>query len=163
MDVFDAIRTRRSIREYKPDEINKEDLEKILEAGRWAPSAENNQPWNFVVVTDDATIAHVIDSIPWGKFMRNAPLIIAIVTDPEVETHIIDGALVTQNMALEAWDLNIGTCWVYEMDRDKIKKILGIPKEKHVLTVLGFGYISKVDDSHACRKELEEITHYGKW
>ena len=163
MDTFDVIRMRRSIREYKAEDVSEDDLAKILEAGRWAPSADNNQPWNFVVVKDSARIAHIIGSIPWGKFMRNAPLLIAIVTDPKVDTHKIDGALVTQNMALEAWNLNIGTCWIYEMDREKIKSLLGIPKEMHLLTIMGFGYIDKIDDTHAVRKELDKITHYEKW
>jgi nitroreductase len=156
METYECILGRRSVRKFKADEIPEKDLEAILESGRWAPSADNLQPWGFVVVKDKEKLKRIADCCPWGGFIAQAPVAIAIVTDPGYDFHKEGGALATQNMALAAWERGIGTCWIGSRDNEGIKKILGIPEDMHLLTVLPFGYPAKEPSKHG-RKSLEEI------
>lgn len=161
MTVFDCIMERRSIRSYKDKEIPEESLNRILEAGRWTPSAGNRQPWEFVVIRDKDTLREIAEHARYGKFIPQAPLAIAVVTNPSNRWHIIDGSSAIENMTLAAWEIGIGTCWIGSMERDDVKKILGIPDDLHLLTVLPFGYPAAVGRSS--RRELKSMLHYEKW
>ena len=81
MDVYECIRTRRTVREFKPDPVPDEIVHKILRAGRWAPSSSNTQPWHFVVVRDRETRAALCRIATQGAFIGQAPLAIAIVME----------------------------------------------------------------------------------
>lgn len=167
MDVLEAIRTRRSIRKYKGEPVLEEMLNKILEAGRWAPSANNSQPWNFIVLRDKKLRKEIAEVSTYGKFFADAPLGIAVVVDPEASTHPVeDGAIATQNMLLAAHALGLGACWigaygsVYE---DKVKKMLKIPKGKRLLSIISVGFPDQAREKG--RKELRELVFtdvYGK-
>lgn len=159
MDVLEAIRTRRSIRKYTGDPVPEEMLNQILEAGRWAPSASNSQPWNFIVLRDKKLRKGIAEVTTYGKFLDEAPLGIAVVVDPKVSTHPIeDGAIATQNMLLAAHALGLGACWigaygsVYE---DKVKEMLKIPKGKRLLSIISMGFPAQAREKG--RKELEEL------
>jgi len=167
MDVLEAIKTRRSIRKYEKRPVPEELLEKILEAGRWAPSASNAQPWNFIVLRDEGVRREVARVSTYGKFLAEAPLGIAVVVDPQASTHPVeDGAIATQNMLLAAHALGLGTCWIgsYESDyEEKVKKILGIPENKRLLSLISVGFPAESRKSE--REELREIVftdRYGK-
>lgn len=167
MEVLEAIRTRRSIRKYQKKPVPDEAVEKILEAGRWAPSAGNAQPWNFIVLRDEKIRKEVAQATTYGKFLADAPLGIAVVIDPKASTHPVeDGAIATQNMLLAAHALGLGTCWigsygsVYE---EKVKGILGIPKNKRLLSIVSVGF--PAESPKSARRELKELTfsdRYGK-
>ena len=161
MDVYDCIIGRRSIRSFRDDEIPKEALGKILEAARWAPSAGNRQPWEFIIIRNKETLEEIAPHARYGAFISQAPLAIAVVTDPSTKWHMIDGSGAVQNMALAAWEMGIGTCWIGSLEREQAKRILGIPEHLHLLTVLPFGYPSKVGSS--TRKSLEDTVHREKW
>lgn len=167
MDVLEAIKTRRSIRKYEKRPVPEELLEKILEAGRWAPSASNAQPWNFIVLRDEGVRREVARVSTYGKFLAEAPLGIAVVVDPQASTHPVeDGAIATQNMLLAAHALGLGTCWIgsYESDyEEKAKKILGIPENKRLLSLISVGF--PAEPRKSAREELREIVfidRYGK-
>jgi nitroreductase len=81
MDVYECIRTRRTVREFKPDAVPDEIVHHILQAGRWAPSSSNTQPWHFVVIRDRETIATIGRIATQGAFIGQAPLAIAIVME----------------------------------------------------------------------------------
>jgi nitroreductase len=159
MDLLEAIRTRRSIRKYKKEPVPEEMLEQVLEAGRWAPSADNSQPWNFVVLRDEKFRKKVSEVTKYGKFLADAPIGIVVVIDPEVSTHPVeDGALATQNMMLAAHALGLGTCWIGSYGsahEDRVKQILKIPEKKRLLSILALGFPAEVKKSE--RKELAEI------
>jgi nitroreductase len=167
MDVLEAIRTRRSIRNYERRPVPEESVGKILEAGRWAPSASNSQPWNFIVLRDEGVRREVARATTYGKFLADAPLGIAVVTDPAASTHPVeDGAIATQNMILAAHALGLGTCWIgsygstYE---ERVKEILGIPKGKRLLSIISVGFPAESRES--ARRELGELVfsdRYGK-
>lgn len=167
MDVLEAIKTRRSIRKYRKEKVPDDHVEKILEAGRWAPSASNTQPWNFIVLKDDKLKKDVAKSTTFGRFLAEAPLGICVVVDPRKSTHPVeDGAIATQNMLLAAHSLGLGACWIgsygstYE---DEVKEILKIPREKRLLSIISIGF--PTESPRSTRKKLDELVftdHYGK-
>jgi nitroreductase len=161
MDAFDCIVGRRSIRAFKEDEVPDDNLKKILEAGRWAPSAMNKQPWEFITIHDESTLSEIAEHARYGSFIAEAPVAVAVVTDPSTKWHEIDGSGAVENMSLAAWNMGIGSCWIGSLDREKVKAILGIPNERHLLTVMPFGYPAKVGSS--TRKDLDTIIHDESW
>ncbi len=161
MNVFDCIVQRRSVRSYTDRKIPDEAVNRILEAGRWAPSAGNRQPWSFIVIRDREILKKIAEHARYGSFISEAPLAIAVVTDPSSDWHIVDGSGAVQNMALAAWEMGIGTCWIGSLNRDEVKKILGVPEKLHLLTVLPFGYPARVGASN--RKAMDAILHRDRW
>ena len=167
MEVLEAIRTRRSIRKYERRPVPEESVRKILEAGRWAPSASNAQPWNFIVLRDEGVRNEVAQAAPYGKFLAEAPLGIAVVIDPAASTHPVeDGAIATQNMILAAHALGLGTCWIGSYGsahEERVKEILGIPKGKRLLSIISVGF--PAESQKSARRELGELAfsdRYGK-
>ncbi|MDM7999366.1 MAG: nitroreductase family protein [Dehalococcoidia bacterium] len=165
MDVFEAIRSRRSIRRYQSKDVPEEMLTQVLEAGRWAPSAHNSQPRKFVVIREEKTRRELAQIAPYGSFLREAPVAIAVVIDPSLSNHPVeDGAAATQNMLLAAHALGLGGCWVgsygssYE---EAAKSILGIPGDRRLLSIISLGYAaesgksSRIDlDKLVCRERF---------
>ena len=164
LEVFEAIKGRRSIRKYTKEPVPEDLVLKILDAGRWAPSSSNRQPWSFIVLRDKEIRMKVAEATTYGKFLANAPLGIVVVIDPHGSNHPGgDGAIATQNMLLAAHALGLGTCWIgcynstYE---ERVKEILEIPKNRRVLSIISIGYPAESPTS--TRKELTEIVFTDK-
>ncbi len=166
MDVFEAIRTRRSIRKYKPKPVPDEKLKMILETARQAPSAANRQPWRFVVVRDaekKKALAKVANN---QTFLADAAAIVAAVGDPEVSKkwHDKDVMIAVEHMALAATALGYGTCWIGAFNEDEVKHLLNIPEGMHVIILLPIGMPDEKPPSRP-RKDFSEIVYgeeYGK-
>ena len=170
MNVFDAIRTRRSIRKYLNKPVEREKLSKILEAARLSPSAANRQPWRFIVVTDQKIKEELRAAYDEDWFV-SAPVIIvgcalpseAWVRSDGEEYWKVDLAIAMQNLILEAWELGLGTCWIGAFREDEVKRILGIPDEARVVALAPLGYPAEEKDPVTKRKPLEEIVSYNYW
>ena len=167
MDILEVIKTRRSIRKYKPDSISEQEINRILEAGRWAPSADNSQPWKFVVLRDPERRKRLADILTWGKFLSKAALGIAVTINPKAsECPVQDGAAATQNILLEAHSLGLGACWIGTYDSEdeaSAKKALNIPEDERLLSIIAIG--RPAETPQKARKELSELTfidEYGK-
>jgi nitroreductase len=167
MDILEVIKTRRSIRKYTPDSISEQEINKILEAGRWAPSASNTQPWKFIVLRSQEARKMLADTLIWGRFLSQAALGIAVTVNPTASTHPVeDGAAATQNILLEAHSLGLGTCWIgtYGSSHEaSAKKVLNIPEDERLLSVIAIGH--PAETSQKARKELSELTftdEYGR-
>lgn len=167
MDVLDVIKTRRSIRRYTGDLIPEANINKILEAGRWAPSADNSQPWTFVVLRTLEMRKKLAGTLPWGGFLSQAALGIAVVIDETASTHAVeDGAAATQNMLLEAHSLGLGACWIgtYGSAHEaSAKKVLKVPEDKRLLSVIAIGY--PAETAHSTRTTLADLVftdQYGR-
>ncbi|TFG22138.1 MAG: nitroreductase [Promethearchaeota archaeon] len=158
-DLLDFFKERRSIRSFKDTPIPDEEIEMILEAGRASPSASNIQPWEFIVIKNKEIISRLASIAPYGRFISQAPVVIAIVgkIDQNPTWYIQDTTLVSMNMMLMAWALGIGTCWIGSIDREKAKTILGIPGYDFLLTVLPMGYISGNIPNPTPRKDMDKI------
>ena len=169
MDIEKAIKTRRSVRAYKPEEVSKKKLEKVLEAGRLAPSARNLQEYKFVVVRDKKKIEDLAEAANSQSFISQAPLVIAVVSlSPErfmscgVPSYAVDGAITTIQMMLAATSEGLGTCRIGAFSQERVKEILDIPYQYKVVSLFPLGV---PDDSPKpkLRKEIEEITCYDKF
>lgn len=163
MDTLTCIRTRREIRDYLEKPIPGESLNRILEAGRLAPSSKNSQPWHFVVIRDKETLAKISELTPTGEHIAKAPLAIAVLMD-SAKLPEIDGTRAIQNMVLAAWGLGIGACWVANFYEDGVKDVLGAPQRMKLITVMPFGYPTQPKTKRKkIRKPIEEIVHYEKF
>ena len=141
--LLDFIKERRSIRAFQDKPIPEKEIEMILEAGRWAPSASNRQPWEFIDIKNKDVLKKIARAAGYGWFIAEASFAIAIVGKPRIsgKWFVIDTSLVSMNMMLMAWSLGIGTCWIGSINKEKAKVILGLGKNDYLLTILPFGYI----------------------
>lgn len=155
-NLLEVVRGRRSVLRFEPDPIPDADLELILEAGRWAPSYANSQPWKFVVVKNPETkkaleslVERILVFRPGrvalsGPGLGGAPVVIVVVVDPARDPlHYLEaGAAATQNMALMAHALGYATFWAGVANREverEIRKVLGVPRGMRVVAVLPVG------------------------
>ena len=162
MEVYECVRSRVTVRSFKPDPVPDAVVRKILRAGRWAPSSRNRQPWHFIVVSEPQTLKRMGEIATSGRFVADAPMAIAIVVN-DADRPELDAGRALQQMELVAWEEGLGTCFVglrvAEQNR-QIKELLGIPEEMELVTVLPFGY--RPDDAEGRgkrRRPLREITH----
>ena len=141
MDVFEASQERRSIRAYQDKPVPREKLEKILDAGRLAPSAKNIEPWHFIVVTDSAKRAVLAKGI-FAKFLTQAPTVIVCCGNKKASPkwYAIDVALAAENMLLTATSEGLGTCCVGSFNEKHVATLLKIPENFEVLILLAVGY-----------------------
>jgi len=162
MDTFEAIRRRRSVREYTGESIPREALIQIVDAGRWAPSGYNRQPWNFIVVTDHDMIQALKIAAQW---MENAGAIIAVVLDSRASKFWLeDGSAAIENMLLACTALGYGSCWLQgytEPKEEEFKMLLGVPAEKRLLTLIPIGVPTRWPTRE--KKSLEEVLHWEKY
>ena len=161
MDTLEAIRKRRTVRQYTGEPIPRQDLETIVDAGRLAASGVNLQPWQFIVVTDREMIARLrLDA----EGMEKAGAIIAVVMDPSSRWWVEDAAAAVQNMLVAATALGYGGCWREGFTRrheDEIKLMLGIPAERRLMTVVPFGV--PVEWPVKEKKPLAEVIRWEKY
>ena len=163
MDVLTAIRTRRSIRQFKDDPVPEEKLQAVLEAGRSAPSAGNRQNWKFVVVKDKAIREKLVDAANGQTFVGRAPVVIACCApDPSQKWHMVDVAIAIDHMTLAAHSLGLGTCWVGAFNEAKVKDTLGIPDGVKIVQILPLG-VPAASGTPKPRKSLEQIVVYDSW
>ena len=163
MNTFRCIRTRREVRDYLDKPIPEHTLQKILEAGRLAPSSKNSQPWHFIVIRDKETLRKLSELTPTGPHIAKAPLAIAVLMDcaklPEV-----DGARAIQNMVLAAWDEGVGACWITNFYDDGVKDLLAAPQRMKLVSVIPFGYPTEPRTKRKKnRKRMNEIVHFEKF
>jgi len=170
MDVFDAIRTRRSIRKYLNKPIEQEKLSKILEAARLSPSAANRQPWKFIVVTDPKVKEELRAAYDRDWFVSAPVIIVACALPGEAwvrsdgeEYWKVDLAIAMQDLILEAWEQELGTCWIGAFREEEVKRILGIPDEVRVVALTPLGYPAEEKGPVTQRKPLKEIISYNHW
>lgn len=158
MDALEAIRKRRSVRNYTGDPIPREDLETIVDAGRLAATGGNRQPWDFIVVTDREMIDRLKVAAAW---MEKAGAIIAVVMDPASRWWLEDGSAAVENILIASTALGYGSCWLegYTLPReDEFKELLGVPDEKRLLTLVPIGV--PVEWPTKEKKSLQEVIHW---
>jgi nitroreductase len=141
MDAFEAIQKRRSVRSYESTPVPKETMAKLLEAARIVPSANNTQPWHFIVVTSSEKRKELSKGT-YAKFLANVPVVIVACGDMQVSSdwYAVDTSLGLENMILAATGEGLGTCCVSSFDEGQVKKLLGIPENFGVIALLAVGY-----------------------
>lgn len=166
MEIFEAISNRRSIRKYEDREIEDEKINKILEAGRLAPSAGNRQEWKFIVVKDKETRKKFIEAANNQEFVGNASIIlVACAMEPDYimpcgqYAYTVDLSISMSFMMLEATDQGLGSCWLGAFDEDKVKELLNIPEDIRVVAVTTLGYPDE-EPIQRPRKTMKQVVCY---
>jgi len=169
MDTIKAIHTRRSIRRYKDKSIPNETIQKLLAAAMAAPSARNQQPWEYIVITDPDLLERIPTINPYADMAKRAPLAILICGNLEIETSpgywIIDCAAATQNLLLAAHALGLGAVWTgtypNEDRMDGYTELFDLPEYilPHSLVVLGYPDEEPPEED----RFLEERIHHNSW
>ncbi|MDY6861816.1 MAG: nitroreductase family protein [Thermodesulfobacteriota bacterium] len=165
-DILNLIKTRRSIRDYLDKPIQKDAIDKILEAGRWAPSGVNMQPWHFIVVKSKELRTQVGNQAKFlfikSRHVSEAPLIIVLCGNPRSNFYKTDCALAGANMVMEATALGIGSCWIGAFNEAKIKEILDIPEKISIIALITFGYFAE-NPQPPPKLDLNRIVHREKF
>ncbi len=180
MEILNSILQRRSIRKYKGDPVEKEKLERCLEAGRLAPSACNAQPWTFIVVDEPGLKEEVAktaraQALNMNRFAAQAPVIIAIVEEPANVTStlgskikrkhypLMDIGIAAENICLQATEEGLGSCMIGWLNEKKAKKLLGVPSGKRIPLLISLGYPEDEWPSPRHRKALDKIVRYNSY
>lgn len=162
MELFEVIEKRRSVRNFEKCDIPKEDIEKILKAGVFAPSGMNIQPFEFIVI-DDEEIIKMLGEIVQGC-ISEASIVIGIIADPSKSKYWLeDVSAVTENMLLAITNLGYASCWIEGTlipKEEQVKKILRIPTDKKFIIILPIGK-EKKETTKKVKKDIKEITHHN--
>jgi nitroreductase len=167
LDFYEVIRTRRSIRSYKPDPIPEEVLMRIMDAARIAPSGSNRQPWKFIVVKDEELRKRLAAACHNQTFIAEAPVII-VACGYNIHWNrggymgdlsmLIDVSIAFTHLILAARAEGLGTCWIGAFDNEEVKKILGVPEDVNVVAITPLGYPKDEEFREpGSRKALSEI------
>lgn len=181
MNVLEPVMSRRSIRKYKTVLVEDEKVMTLLESARLAPSGNNTQLWDFIVVRADEVKQQIVTACHNQTWMLNAPVFIVCVADarsrfpdrgnlvidenspePAVKKIIRDAAIAIEHLVLQAEALGLATCWVAYFEQNGIRPVLNIPADKYVVAVIPVGYASENPLARP-RKSLQEIVHYETW
>ncbi len=170
MDVDEAIRLKRAVREFSDQDIPQEDIDQILNAGRRAQSAKNMQPWHFVCVTDPEILNSLSKHGTYASHLKGAKFAVVILTPHPSERFSImfDAGQAAAYMQLAAWEKGIGSCPATIYEPEQTRELLGFPDEWHVRIALSFGYPKNPDvltrsPQKGGRESFEEIIHWNKW
>jgi len=170
MNVLDAIKGRRSIRAFKDENVSDEVVEKLIEAAKWAPSAGNIQPWEFIIVRKPEIKRRLAEAALDQHFIEEAPVVIVVCAD-EVRSSegyglrgktlycIQDTAAAIQNIHLAAYSLGLGTCWVGAFREEEARKILKIPYGIRPVAIIPVGYSAEAPSPRS-RRPIRQIIHY---
>jgi len=145
MDALEAIKTRRSVRKYKAESVPREVLKNLVDAGRLAPTARNEQPWEFVVVTEAERRKRLAALATHGKFIGEAPACIVVLCKRS-DYYLEDGSAATTQIMLAATALGLGTCWVAGDKKDyapAVVKAVGAPAKYRLVSLIAVGYAAE--------------------
>ena len=170
MEVFQAIRLKRAIREYSNENIPDEALAAILHAGRRAQSSKNTQPWHFIAIRDRKMLRDLAKLGNYADHLAQAALGIAILTpDPKQRWSIMfDAGQAAAYMQLAAWELGIGSCIATIHNPEPARPLLGFPEDLHVRVALSFGFAKdpakmKAKPRKVGRRDIDDVVHFERW
>lgn len=170
MQVEEAIRMKRAVRVFKDKRLKEEHVRAILNAGRRAQSAKNQQPWQFLAIDDPKILAALSELGTYAGHLAGAALGVAILTpDPAQRWSIMfDAGQAAAYMQLAAWELGIGSCPATIYQPEDARELLGFPEEWHIRVALSFGYPDDEEEltqapASGGRKELDALTHWNRW
>ena len=170
MNVLEAIKGRRSIRAFKNQGVPAEIVEELIDAARWAPSAGNIQPWEFIIVRKPRIKRRLVETALGQMFIEEAPVVIVVCADEERSSQgygvrgktlycIQDTAAAMQNIHLTAYSLGLGTCWVGAFREEEAREILKIPRGMRPVAIIPVGYPAEAPTARM-RKSISQIVHY---
>jgi nitroreductase len=169
--VLEAIKERRSVRAYTGEEVSEEDVERLIEAARWAPSAGNIQPWAFVVVKEVETKRKLSYAALNQTFIQKASVVFVVCADVTRSSRVYgsrgeklysiqDTAAATENILLAAQELGLATCWVGAFRENEVAKAVKAPRNLRPVAIVAVGYPAERPAAPQ-RRSVNEIVHYG--
>lgn len=169
MDVFEAILGRRSIRRFRDEPLEEGQLEKLLDAARWAPSAGNVQPWRFTVVTNDGVKKQLAADSYGQMFVAEAPVVVGVLAVLEESARrygdrgrclysLQDTAAAVQNILLAAFGMGLGTCWVGAFDDKAVAETLECRTGEIPVALIPVG--RPAAEGRSSRRGLDEVVRY---
>jgi nitroreductase len=171
METWDAIRARRNVRAFDDRAIGDDDLDRILEAGRRAPSSKNWQPWDFVVVRDRAVLVELAKVWIYGASVADSATTVALIgpiLDDEMQRGWLqfDMGQAMMSMQIAAADLGIGSGHSAVRDQELLRSLLGVPEDRFALALLPLGYPAErplAPVANPRRRSLSEVVHRDRW
>lgn len=171
METWDAIASRRNVRNYTDQAIDESDLTRILEAGRRTPSAMNRQPWDFVVSTDPEQLAGLAQCWQGAGHVAGSAATITVVTsivdnpgDAELNQYDLGQASIT--MMIAAADLGIGSAHAVVRDQELARELLGFPADRYAAYFISLGYPADrplTPIKKLTRRSFDDVVHRGRW
>ncbi len=173
MDFYEVVRTRRSIRSYRPDPIPEATLNRVLEAARIAPSGSNRQPWRFIIVEDEELKKQMVVACGNQNFIAEAPVVI-VACGYNIHydrggymgnmSMLLDVSIAFTHLILAARAEGLGTCWIGAFNNEDVKKILDIPEDVNVVAITPLGYPRDEEFTvPSQRKSLREIVSMNRF
>jgi len=163
MDAIEVLKTRRSVRAYRSEAVPKKILEDIIDCGRLAASANNLQPWEFVVVTEPAMLRKIAGLTDYGKFIPQAATCVVVLCK-DTKYYLEDGSAATENILLAARAHGLGSCWVagdkkpYASD---VCRLVGAPSGCRLVSLIPLGYPAEIPEQP--KRPLSEVLHWEKY
>lgn len=164
MEVREAILGRRSIRRFLDRPLREEDTLALLEAGRWAPSGLNNQPWRVILVEDHSKAAEIAECTRYSSIVEKAPLLIAVFLDHsssyDRDKDVMSVGAFIQNILLAAHDRGLGAVWLGEIlrEKDRVRELLEAPPEFELMAVVAVGHPAE-EPARGERKALDDLIY----
>ena len=160
----ELIRSRRSIRRYRPDPIPERVIRDILECGHLAPTARNVQPWLLGAVTQPELRHRLSDLADHGRFIRESPVCFAVFTLKGEKYYLEDGCAATMNILLAAAAHRIGACWIAGDKKEyaeRVRELLNVPGTYALISLVACGY--PAEEPNPLKKSAEEVVFYDKY
>ncbi|MFW6103934.1 MAG: nitroreductase family protein [Bacteroidota bacterium] len=169
MELYEGLLTRRSIRAYKPDKIEYREVEDIVKAGMYAPSAVNCQPWHFIIIDDREIFQQIMDIHPYSWMLKDAQYAVVVLGDEKLQHGPgyweVDCAAATQNILLAAHSKGIGSVWLglhpREQRKQDIKELFNLPQHIQPFSIISLGYPDE-EKEQPDRFKKERI-HHNHW
>jgi nitroreductase len=165
MNVSEAIRTRRAVRQFRADPVPDSTVRDILDAGRRSQSSKNRQPWQFIVVRHRETLQQLATTGDFAEHLAGAAFAVVLVGTVQTQWNSFDLGQAASLMQIAAWELGVGSCIAALHRTEQARAILGIPDDHNVFAAISFGYPAA---SHqplklGGRKPLDDIVRWEKW
>lgn len=171
MEVLEAIKSVKSVSKFKPDPVPEQKVQAVVNAARFAPSAENLQPWKFIVVTDEDTKRKLAGACTNAKHMVDAPLVVVAcarldeavaMTGGYMNSYPVDLGMALAHVTVAASGEGLGTSWIFAFNEEKVKSLLKIPADARVVGLTPLG-IPEAYEASPGRKHLSEILSYNAY
>ena len=165
MDALRALKERRSVRSFTSEPVAQDVVEELIDCARFAPTARNVQPWQFVVVTDGARRRELADMAANGKFIADAPVCIAVFCEDTTKYFLEDGSAATTVLLLAAHAVGLGSCWVAGDKKpyaDQVRRLLDVPDGYRLVALVALGYPDD-DAPRKGKRPLSEVIHWENW
>ena len=163
MDCIEALKTRRSIRAYSGEPVSREMIEDIIDCGRLAPTAINIQPWEFVVVTEPASLRDIAAMTDFGGFIAQAAVCVVVLCR-DTKYYLEDGCNASQNVLVAARAHGLGGCWVAGDKKpyaDRICRLVGAPEGYKLISLLSLGH--PAEEPRKGKRPLSEVLHWERF